>query len=128
MAAVTGLTSTVISARKYTGELVIKASNSTAAEGVAIDFDSSGATMTDFACGCGVLTGGTTVVSNAVSTALATDLTWTTITGETWITCKFGFTVNAGGVFAPRFAEGTAHTSGTATVSKNSYMWLEDTP
>jgi hypothetical protein len=80
--------------------------------------------MTAFAAGAGVLTGGTTVASVTTSTAIATDLVWTTITGETWITVRIGMTVNAGGTFIPRFCQGTAHTTGTATVSRGSYLVL----
>lgn len=128
MANITGLSATLIAGRKYTGELILKCVNTTAAEGIAVDFDGGNATMTSFAAGAGVLTGGTRVIVNEVSSALATDFDWSTITGETWIIVKFTLVCNAAGTFIPRFRESTAHTSGTATISLGSYMWLEDTP
>ena len=126
MANITDLSITLTAGHKYVGEMVVKCSDSTAAEGISFDFDGSSATMTSFAAGAGVLTGGTTVAVTTTSTALATDLNWTTITGETWIIIKISMVVNAGGTFIPRFCQGTAHTSGTATVNLGSYLTLED--
>lgn len=127
MAAITGLSASVKAGRKYAGELVVKCSEDVAADGIKIDFDGGTATMTSFAAGAGVLTGGTTVVVNEVSSALATDLEWSTITGETWITIKFTFVVNAAGTFIPRMAQ-SAHTTGTATVALGTYMAIKDIP
>ncbi len=125
MANLTDLTVTLAASGVYVGEMVVKCNDSTAAEGVAFDFDGGALTATAFAAGAGVVTGGTTVTSVTTSTALATDLIWTTITGETWINIRLALTVNAGGTFIPRFAQGTAHTSGTVTVSRGSYLWLQ---
>lgn len=108
----------------YAGSMVVKCSNSTAAEGVSIDFDGGTATMSAFAAGAGVLTGGTTVAVTTTSTAIATDLNWTTITGETWITIQLAFTVNAAGTFIPRACEGAAHSSGTLSVSVGTNLRL----
>jgi hypothetical protein len=124
MANLTDLSVTLAAAGIYVGEMIVKCNDSTAAEGIAFDFDGGAATMTAFAAGAGVLTGGTTVASVTTSTAIATDLVWTTITGETWITIRMGFTANAGGTFIPRFCQGTAHSAGTATVSRGSYLVL----
>jgi hypothetical protein len=124
MSNLTGLSLTVVAGGVYSGRAVFKCADSTAAEGIAFDFDGGAATMTAFAAGAGLLTGGTTVASVTVSSALATDLVWTTITGETWLTVELSFTANAGGTFIPRFAQGTAHTSGTATVSRGSSLTL----
>jgi hypothetical protein len=124
MANLTDLSVTLAAAGIYVGEMIVKCSDSTAAEGIAFDFDGSAATMTAFAAGAGVLTGGTSVASVTTSTAIATDLVWTTITNETWITIRLAMTVNGAGTFIPRFCQGTAHTSGTATVSRGSYLVL----
>jgi hypothetical protein len=124
MSNITDLSLTLLAGATYIGTAVFKCADSTAAEGISIDFDGSAATMTAFAAGAGVLTGGTTVAVTTVSSALATDLNWTTITGETWITVQLGFTVNAAGTFIPRFCQGTAHTSGTATVYRGSWLHL----
>lgn len=126
MANITDLSVPVLAGRHYTGRYVFKCSDSTAAEGIAFDFDGGTATMTAFAAGATLLTGGTTVAVTTVSSALATDFNWTTITGETWIAIEVAFTVNAGGTFIPRFCQGTAHTSGTATVSRGSNGQLID--
>ena len=61
------------------------------------------------------------------SSALATDLVYTTITGETWFVVKIAMHVDAGGTFIPRFAQST-HAVGTVTLSKGSYLLLEDSP
>lgn len=124
MANLTDLTVTLAAAGVYVGEMVLKCSNSTAAEGIAVDFDGGASTMTAFAAGAGVLTGGTTVAVTTVSSAIATDFDWSTITGETWITFRIGCTVNAGGTLIPRFRESTAHSTGIATIFQGSYLLL----
>jgi hypothetical protein len=125
MAAITGLSATLIAGRSYTGRMVLKCSESVAAEGIRVDFDGGTATMTSFAAGAGVRTGGTRVIVNEVSSALATDFDWSTITGETWIVFDITMVVNAAGTFIPRFSQ-SADLGGTVTVSLGSYMWLED--
>lgn len=128
MADLTDLSVTLVAGRKYVGEMVVKCSDSTAAEGISFDFDGGTATMTSFAAGAGVLTGGTTVAVTTTSTAIATDLNWTTITGETWIIIKLSLVVNAGGTLIPRMCQGTAHSAGTATVNLGTFLRLEDAP
>lgn len=124
MANLTDLTLNLVAGATYVGRMVAKCANSTAAEGISIDFDGSSATMTAFAAGAGLVTGGTTVAVATVSSALATDLNWTTITGQTWLSIDLAFTVNASGTFLPRFCEGAAHSSGTATMSRGTYVQL----
>lgn len=124
MAALTDLTVSLDPGGVYAGTMAVKCSNSTAAEGVSIDLDGGTATMSAFAAGAGVLTGGTTVAVTTTSTAIATDLNWTTITGETWITIQLAFTVSTAGTFIPRVCEGTAHASGTLTVSVGTNLRL----
>lgn len=123
---ITGLSETLEAGRHYTGRLVIKCSDSTAAEGIKFDFNGGSATMTAFAAGAGIITGGTAVAGTTVSSALATALNWTTITNETWVAVEFSITVNAAGTFIPRFAQ-NSHTTGTATVSRGTYMEMNDT-
>ncbi len=124
MANLTALSLSLKASGTYSGTLVLKVSNSTAAEGVAVDLDGGNCTATTFAAGAGILTGGTTVTVTAVSSALATDFDWSTITGETWITFQITIVVNGAGTFIPRFRESTAHTSGTVTVAVGSYIAL----
>ena len=125
MANITGLSATLVAGRKYVGEMVVKCDNSTAAEGINFDFDGGAATMTSFAACSSILTGGASVPTNEVSGALATDFTYTTITGETWVVFKITMVCNAAGTFIPRFSENTS-AAGTATVYLGSYLQLVD--
>lgn len=61
------------------------------------------------------------------TTAIATDLTATTVTGDGMFESYFGFVVNAAGTFIPQFAKNTDAT-GTATVYANSHMLCKDLP
>jgi hypothetical protein len=122
------LTSTVASGRKYIGRVTIKGVNSTAADGIQIDFNGGTATMTSFWAGAGILaSGGTDVVGTNISTSLAGAITFTTFTGESVIVVEVSFVCNAGGTLIPRFAE-VSHTTGTATARIGSFMLLQDTP
>lgn len=127
MANLTNLSVTLIAGRKYTGFLTVFASNSTAAEGLALDFDGGSATMTNFAAGIvGTPVGATLGVS--YSTALATDLTATTATtGDVVYLVAISMVVNQGGTFIPRFSE-VSHVAGTATVRLGSFLQLKDSP
>jgi hypothetical protein len=126
MAAITGLSATVIAGRFYSGKMTVWCNNSTAAEGIQFDFNGGTATMTSFHAGAGIVSsGGTDVVGTNTSTALATALTFTTLTGETLIEFPISFKVNAAGTFIPRFAEATTST-GTATIRVDSFMILTD--
>lgn len=118
----------LIAGRKYIGEMNIKCVNSTATEGIQFDFAGGSATFTSFIAGASVFaSGGTDVVGTNISTSNATALTFTTLTGETWILIKFSFVCNAAGTFIPRFAEASTAV-GTATVRANSFVQLSDTP
>lgn len=125
LANLTDLTVTLIAGRKYTGRMVLKVTDSTVAEGVKLDFNGGTATMTSFAAGAGVLAGGTNVLVNAVSSALATAINWSTITGETWVTVEISLVCNAGGTFIPRAAQ-NSHATGTLTTALGSYLHLDD--
>lgn len=127
MGNITGLSATLIAARVYTGFMVLKCSESVAAEGIRVDFAGGTATMTSFAAGAGILEGGTAVKVNAVSSALDTDFDWSTITGETWIRFEITMVVNGAGTFIPRFSQ-SVDAGGTVTVSLGSYLWLDDMP
>ena len=128
LANVTDLTFTVAAGRKYKGTLILKATDSTAAEGIKFDFDGGNATMTSFAAGASVRVGGTSVIGTATSTAIATDLAFSTITGESWIYVDVDFVVNAAGTFIVRAAQNT-HAAGTLTLSAPGTSFLmEDMP
>lgn len=120
------LTFTVAAGRKYCGRLVVRCSDSTAADGIKFDFAGGTATMTTFNAGVvGNVQGAT--AGTTVSAALATALTFTAMNGTTdhWIVIEFSFVVNAAGTVIPRFAQ-NAHSAGTATAALGSYLQCED--
>ena len=116
MAAITGLSATLIAGRKYAGTMTLYVSTDVAAEGIKFDFDGGAATMTAFnAAVTGNVQAATAGVT--VSAALATDITFTALTG-TGVNCiviSFDLVCNAAGTFIPRFSQ-VAHALGTATV------------
>lgn len=124
----TDLSITLIAGRKYTGRMVVLASDSTAADGVKFDFNGGAATMTSFAAGVTgnvqAATAGTTI---STSLAGAINFTATNGTGTNYVVIDITMVVNAGGTFIPRFAQ-NAHSTGTATADTGSYLWLEDSP
>jgi hypothetical protein len=121
------LTVTLVAGKKYTGRIVLIAKNSTAGEGLQFDFNGGTATMTNFQATVEATPVGATIgVGN--TTALATALTNTTVaTTDTIYAINLTMVVNAGGTFIPRFAENSAHVSGTATVELGSHLRLDDT-
>lgn len=124
----TELSLTLKAGRKYTGRLTLRVSNSTAADGLLLDFDGGSATMTSFAAGIVANVQGATL-GTTVSTALATDLTATALngTGDNWIEVAISLVCNGAGTLIPRAAM-NADTGGTLTVALGSYLWLEDMP
>lgn len=127
MANLTDLSQTVISGRKYFGQCVIFASNSTALEGLQFDFNGGTATFTSFVYGLvGTPIGAT--IGTAYATSAATALTATTATtGDVAYLIAFEFVCNAGGTVVPRGAE-VSHTTGTATFRLGSFLLTEDSP
>lgn len=117
----TTLSVTVASSGHYRGRMVLYVADSQAAEGVLADFDGGAATMTDFRAHCTILD--TALIKTVQTSAIATDVAIATATGDSVIECDMGFTVNAGGTFIPRFAQ-NSHSSGTATLYKNSFLAL----
>lgn len=123
MANITGLTSTLVSGKKYAGCLVLFAGDSVAADGLKVDFDGGTATMTSFSAQTKIY--GTTLLTSTNTTAIATDILAATMTGVGSVEVVFAFVANGAGTFIPRFAK-NSNTTGTATVYLNSYMILED--
>jgi hypothetical protein len=124
----TGTQLIVKAGRRYVGRLVVRCSDSVAAEGIKFTFDGGSATMTSFNAGIvGNVQGAT--IGNSISAALGTAITLTAMNGTTdhWIVLELSFVVNAAGSFLPQFAQNT-HSTGTATVSLGSYLVLEDMP
>ncbi len=120
----TDLTETLVAGGKYTGRLVLKCNNTTAAEGIQLDFNGGSATMTNFWAAMGVLaSSGTDTIGTAISTSLAGVLNYTLLTGETVIVIEISLVCANAGTFIPRFAENTTAT-GTLTAELGSYLWL----
>jgi hypothetical protein len=120
MSNLTDLTLTLEASGKYRGTFSFLAKNSTAGEGIAIDFNGGAATVTSVQFGFTCTPPGVTL-GTTNSAALATAITATTATTtDVWYTVNFIVTVNAAGTIIPRFSE-VSHTSGTATVEAGSY-------
>lgn len=130
MSNLSDLTVTLIAGRKYIGMLVIYAKNSAAGEGLQFDFNGGGASMTSFTAGFAATPPGASLaLGTLTTTAIGTALTVTTATtADAVYTIPFTLVCNAGGTLIPRFAENSAHTSGTATVEIGSYIFVEDCP
>ena len=125
MANITGLSATLAAGRTYVGRICVFCEDSTAADGIKFDFDGGTATATDFRAQGTIFD--TALQLSVQTTALATDFSAATITGGSVFTADFTITVNAAGTFIPRFAQ-VAHTTGTATAFRGSYMLLQDCP
>lgn len=122
------LSLTLVAGRNYCGRLALRCSDSTAAEGLKVDFNGGTATMTAFNAGLtGNVQGATAGTTVSAALAAALNLTAMNGTGDHWLVFDVSLTVNAGGTFTPRFAQ-NSHSTGTATAAAGSYLWLEDSP
>lgn len=125
MANITGLSVTLQAGRTYVGRICVFCEDSVAADGIKFDFDGGTATATDFRAHATVFD--TALQLSSQVTALATDFSVAVVTGSSMFEAYFTITCNAAGTFIPRFAQ-AAHTTGTATVFRGSYMLLQDCP
>lgn len=123
MANLTELSVTLKAGRKYTFRCVLFVVDDVAADGVKIDFDGGTATMTSFRAHA--LIHDTALLTSAQVSAIATDITAATITGDGRIEVSGAFVVNGAGTFIPRAAQ-VAHTTGTLTVYLNSFLVVEE--
>lgn len=121
----TALSVTVASGRKYTFTLRAFMTDSVAADGAKFDFEGGTAAATNFRAHC-VLYDTALLLSTQV-TALATDITQATMTGASMLECAGSFEPSGAGTFIFRAAQ-NAHTTGTLTIHRGSYMWVNDTP
>jgi hypothetical protein len=127
MTNVTGLVFTAKAGRTYTGTVSLKCINSTAAEGIQVDFGGGSATATAFWAGMIVCGGLTDTAGTVTSTSLAGVMNFTTLTGEQVVLIEYYFVCNVAGTIQVRAAE-NSHTSGTLTIRVGSNIWVEDTP
>lgn len=128
---ITGLTSTLVSGRKYRFQMSLFLTESTAADGVKIDFNGGTATMTSFVATCILndAVGATKTQTNATTVALATviNIGATTDANVHRYSCTGAIEPSAAGTFIPRQAQ-NAHTTGTLTIKRGSHLSIWDMP
>lgn len=123
MSSLSNLSVTVAAGVHYIGTVTLFANDSTGADGLAFDLGGGSCTFTDLEFGFTAQPTGSTL-GTVTSTTSTTPVTLTVVsTSDAVYTLSFGFTVNAGGTFIPRFAQ-NSHSAGTATVRKNSSINL----
>lgn len=121
----TALSITVKASRKYSIKLHAFLADSVAADGVVFDFDGGASTVTNFRLHCTLFD--TALNLSTQVTALATDMSSATLTGDSLLECYGGLEVNGAGTFILR-AWQNSHTAGTLTVYRGSTMEFEDMP
>jgi short subunit fatty acids transporter len=122
------LSATVISGRTYTFECCLFFDDSTAADGAQFDFAGGSAAATNFRAHAFAVNaaGASLAVTNAASTALATAIQVAlALTTQAMIVIKGTFVPSGAGTFIVRAAQ-TAHTAGTLTVDRGSYLNIRD--
>ena len=125
----TALSVTVVSGTTYLLEAALFVADSTAADGVAIDFDGGAATATTFIVSCGLIDGtGASAASqvNGTSVALATDINASAITRNVvhLYHCNGTFVPSSSSTLIVRASQ-NAHTTGTLTMWAGSWLRLE---
>lgn len=121
----TGLSVTVKNGRRYSFKCILYVSDSTAAEGVQIDFGGGSATATNFRAH---VTGFDTALPlNTQVTTLTTPAGAGTFTGAGMIEVHGSLEPSSDGTFAPRFAQNT-HAVGTLTLFRGSHLLMWDMP
>lgn len=123
--AITGLSGNIRNTATYSFEIVVFFNDDVAADGARFDFDGGTATFSNVRIHCNTFD--TALLSSAQTTAIATDFTITTTTGDSMFKCNGTLTASANGTFIPRFAQ-EAHSTGTITVHSGSYMKMIDMP
>ncbi len=113
----TALSRTLVAGKTYSFTVQLFCSNSTAAEGIQVDFNGGNATATTF------VAGSNTTLINSVTSTLAGTFSNATLTGTNLVTIKGTIIVNAGGTFIVRAAE-VSHATGTLTIQTGSSLVL----
>lgn len=124
----TNLSAAVISGRTYSFTCVLFFQDSTAADGAQFDFNGGSAGVTNFRAHASAVnaTGTALVLTNANSTALATAIQVAlALTTQTCITIQGTFVPSGSGTFIVRGAQ-TAHTAGTLTIDRGSWLNIRD--
>lgn len=123
--ATTGLSVTVAASRTYKFKCVLYTTTATAADGLRVDFDGGNATMSMFIQN-GILSDTTSVRPLAQTTALATDVTDTSVAGAAMSVFEGTFTTSGAGTFIPRFAKEADAAGATITIQAGSYLEVWD--
>lgn len=121
LAAITGLSVTVTAAKKYSFLIVLHMQESTTG-GIQFDFNGGSATMTDLIADVEVtgVSGAGTSIDVYRASALTSAYSLDDGSGNYRAVIRGTFLVNAGGTFAPRFAQNDA--AGTSSVLVGSMM------
>lgn len=116
---------TVKAGRRYSFRIVLRVEDETAIDGLKFDFDGGSATMSSIWISY-VLYDSTGLLGGVQdSTALATDATYTTVTGKAKLEIEGCMVVNAAGTVIPRFAKNSGSTL-NANCFGNSFADFED--
>lgn len=127
----TALSVAVVSGRTYSIDVNLLVADSTAADGMKIDFAGGAATATLFRINCfstNDTTGATVAFTASTSNALATVLNIAAMasTGTHMVRCSGTFVPSSSNTFTVRAAQ-NAHTTGTLTIFRGSWMSVRDT-
>lgn len=118
----------LVSGRTYAFTAALFFSDSTAADGAQFDFNAGSATSTNFIAHANAFNnaGAALVITNGASTALATAIQVTlALTTQACITIQGSFVPSSNGTFGIRAAQ-TAHSTGTLTVNRGSWLNIRD--
>ncbi len=122
---ITGLSANIQNGSKYTFKMILYVSDSLAADGAKFDFDGGTATFSNVRIHC---TGfDTALVLSTQTSAIATDFTIATLTGDAMFECYGTLEASGSGTLIPRFAQ-NSHTTGTLTLYKGSHLLVTPVP
>ena len=126
----TNLSATLVSGRTYSFTAALFMADSTAADGMKLDFNGGAATITNFRVSCAATndtTGATVAFTAATSTTLAGVINIPTMasTGTHAVVCEGTIVPSSSNTFILRAAQ-NAHTTGTLTVYRGSGLSIRD--
>lgn len=119
----TALSVSVVSGRTYSFRVVLFVADSTAADGIKVDFNGGSAAATDFRAHATLFD--TALLLSTQVTALATSISQATVTGNGMFECYGTFVPSSSGTFIVRAAQ-NAHTAGTLTIQRGSHLQIKD--
>jgi hypothetical protein len=114
----------VTNALLYNFHMVLYFADSTAVDGIKINFGGGSATVSAFRAHSKIFDAA--LITSLQTTALATDVTAATTTGDSLVEVVGSFTASSTGTFIPQFAQ-NAHSTGTATLYAGSHIRVWNT-